>query len=88
MFFMNHACLFVRIDLYIFIFPHFAGIIAEKDYNQQYTEMLAIALARDDVELSPEVAGPYLFNAGYMAKSKYARLGEIVQRAKDIRGKR
>lgn len=65
-----------------------AGIIAEKDYNQQYTEMLAIALARADVELSPEVAGPYLFNAGYMAKSKYARLGEIVQRAKDIRGKR
>ena len=50
--------------------------------------MLAIALARADVELSPEVAGPYLFNAGYMAKSKYARLGEIVQRAKDIRGKR
>ena len=65
-----------------------AGIIAEKDYSQQYTEMLAIALARDGVELKPEVAGPYLFNAGYMAKSKYARLDEIVQRAKEIRGMR
>ena len=65
-----------------------AGIIAEKDYNQQYAEMLAIALAREDVELSPEVAGNFLFNAGYMAKSKYARLDEIVGQAIEIRGTR
>lgn len=29
-----------------------AGIIAEKDFNKKYNEMLAIALARTDVELS------------------------------------
>lgn len=50
--------------------------------------MLAIAIARTDVELSPEVTGQYLFNTGYMAKSKYAKLSEIVQRAFDIREKR
>lgn len=56
-----------------------AGIIAEKDFNKKYNEMLAIALARTDVELSSEVIGQYLFNTGYMAKSKYAKLGEIAQ---------
>lgn len=31
--------------------------------------MLAIAIARTDVELVPEVIGQYLFNTGYMAKA-------------------
>lgn len=65
-----------------------AGIIAEKDFNKKYTEMLAIALARADVELSPEVIGQYLFDTGYMAKSKYAKLGEIAQRALELRKER
>lgn len=65
-----------------------AGIIAEKDFNKKYNEMLAIALARTDVELSSEVIGQYLFNAGYMAKSKYAKLGEIAQRASELRKER
>ena len=65
-----------------------AGIIAEKDFNKKYNEMLAIALARTDVELSSEVIGQYLFNTGYMAKSKYAKLGEIAQRASELREKR
>lgn len=65
-----------------------AGIIAEKDFNRKYNEMLAIALARTDVELSPEVIGQYLFNTGYMAKSKYAKLGEIAQRALKLRKER
>lgn len=64
-----------------------AGIIAEKNFNKKYSEMLAIALARTDVELSPEVIGKYLFNTGYMAKSKYAKLGEIAQRAFELRKK-
>ena len=62
-----------------------AGIIAEKDFNKSYPEMLAIELARSDVELKTESVGTYLFNTGYMAKSKYAKLGDIVQRAKEIR---
>ena len=65
-----------------------AGIIAEKNFNKKYNEMLVIALARTDVELSPEVIGQYLFNTGYMAKSKYAKLGEIAQRASELREKR
>lgn len=65
-----------------------AGIIAEKGFNKKYNEMLAVALARTDVELSPEVIGQYLFNTGYMAKSKYAMLGEIAQRALEIRKER
>lgn len=65
-----------------------AGIIAEKNFNKEYNEMLVIALARTDVELSPEVIGQYLFNTGYMAKSKYAKLGEIAQRASELREKR
>lgn len=65
-----------------------AGIIAEKDFNKKYNEMLAIALARTDVELSSEVVGQYLFNTGYMAKSKYAKLGEIAQRASELRKER
>ena len=65
-----------------------AGIIAEKNFNKKYNEMLAIALARTDVELSSEVIGQYLFNTGYMAKSKYAKLGEIAQRASELRKER
>lgn len=65
-----------------------AGIIAKKDFNKNYSEMLANALARTDVELSPEVIGRYLFNTGYMAKSKYAKLGEIAQRASNLRKER
>lgn len=65
-----------------------AGIIAEKDFNKKYNEMLAIALARTDVELSQEIIGQYLFNTGYMAKSKYAKLGEIAQRASGLRKER
>ena len=62
-----------------------AGIIAEKDFNKKYSEMLAIALARTDVELTTEVIGQYLFNTGYMAKSKYGRLFEIAHRAAELR---
>ena len=65
-----------------------AGIIAEKDFNKKYNEMLAIALARTDVELSPQVAGQYLFNTGYLAKSKYVNLSEISQRAIELRKER
>ena len=65
-----------------------AGIIAEKNFNKKYNEMLAIALARTDVELVPEVIGQYLFNTGYMAKRKYAKLGEIAQWASELRKER
>ncbi len=65
-----------------------AGIIAEKDFNKSYNEMLAIALSRSDIELVPAIIGQYLFNTGYMAKSKYAKLDEIAQRASELRKER
>lgn len=65
-----------------------AGIIAEKNFNKAYSEMLAIAVARADADLSTESIGQYLFNTGYVAKSKYAELGEIAQRASELRKER
>lgn len=65
-----------------------AGIIAEMDFDKKYNEMLAIALARTNVELSSEVIGQYLFDTGYMAKRKYAKLAEIAQRASELRKER
>lgn len=62
-----------------------AGIIVDKNFNVKYNEMLATAVARTNVELSPEVIGQYLFNTGYLAKRKYANLGEIAQRAMELR---
>ncbi len=62
-----------------------AGIIAEKDYNKRYEEMLAIELARSGIELKPEVAETYLFNAGYIAKSKYSKIGVLIQQANELR---
>jgi hypothetical protein len=62
-----------------------AGIIAEKDFDKKYIEMLAIAVARTSVKLSPDTIGQYLFDAGYMAKSKYGRLDEIAQQAEKLR---
>lgn len=65
-----------------------AGIIAEKDCDKPYIEMLAIALARSDLNLTSENAGRYLFQTGYMAKSKYGRMDEIVQLAQKLREER
>lgn len=65
-----------------------AGIIAERDFNRDYNEMLAIALARTNVDLSPEVVGQHLFNTGYLAKSKYAKLSDIAQQALKLRKER
>lgn len=62
-----------------------AGIIAEKSYDKSYVEMLAIALAGAKVELNEEEIGMYLFQTGYMAKSKFGRLGEIAERARELR---
>lgn len=64
------------------------GIIAEKDYDRKYDDMLAIALARSDIDLDSGSAGQYLFDNGYLAKTKYAALGRITEQAKQIRKER
>ncbi len=65
-----------------------AGVIAKKELDKKYDEMMAIALARENVELSPEAAGQYLFDSGYLAKRKYSKLPEITQMASELREKR
>ena len=62
-----------------------AGIIAKKKNNKSYFEMLAIALASAKIDLNEEEIGLYLFQKGYMAKRKYASLGEIAERARELR---
>ena len=58
------------------------GIIAEKDYDRKYDDMLAIALARSDIDLDSGSAGRYLFDNGYLAKTKYAALDRITEQNK------
>lgn len=64
------------------------GIIAEKDYNKKYDDMLVIAAARSGVELSPEAVGKYLSETGYMTKSKFSRLDDITKKASELRKER
>lgn len=52
------------------------GIIAEKDYAADYTEMLARAAARSRVLLTPEAVGRYLSDAGYIGRSDPPRAGQ------------
>lgn len=62
-----------------------AGIITEKDFGKSYPEMLAIAAARSDIELSPEAIGQYLFQNGYAAKSKFSQLSDVAAMAQTLR---
>ena len=62
-----------------------AGIIADKEYNKDYKEMLAIVAAKPGIALDAETIGKYLNQAGYLAKSKYGNLEQIAEMAKAIR---
>ena len=64
------------------------GIIAEKGYDKKYDDMLSIALARADIDLESASIGQYLFDTGYLAKTKYAALEKITEQAKQIRKER
>lgn len=62
-----------------------AGIIVKKSSKLKYKDMLAIVASKADVPLTVESVGAYLCSAGYLAKSKYAGLGDIVDQAKVLR---
>ena len=62
-----------------------AGIIAENDVTDGYTELLARAAARAKIELSMEAVGQYYFETGYMGKRSFADLESTVERAKALR---
>ena len=62
-----------------------AGIIAENDVTDGYTELLARAAARAKIELGMETVGQYYFETGYMGKRSFADLESTVERAKALR---
>lgn len=64
------------------------GIISERDNIKKYDDMLAIAVARSSVNLSLDDVGKYLFENGYMAKSKFVKLNEIINTASELRKER
>lgn len=62
-----------------------AGAVVEASIDWDYNEILAQAVARAQIELEPDVIGQYLYETGYMARSKFNTLSEIAERAKEIR---
>lgn len=65
-----------------------AGAVVESSIDWDYNEILAQAVARSGIELESEVIGLYLYETGYMARSKFNLLSEIGERAKEIREER
>lgn len=47
-----------------------------------YQEIMAQAVAYDNIELSEESVGKFLYEAGYMARSKFGGIKDIAERAK------
>lgn len=62
-----------------------AGAIVDKDISWDYQEIMARAVARSGIDLEGETIGKYLYDTGFMARSKFGGLGEIAERAKIIR---
>lgn len=61
------------------------GIIVEKSLNRSYDELLAETAANADIELTEEAVGTYLFDNGYISKSKSSNIMTIVANAAQIR---
>lgn len=62
-----------------------AGAVVESDIDWDYNELLAQAVARSKIELDPDTVGQYLYETGYMARSKFNMLSDIAERAQQIR---
>ena len=62
-----------------------AGAVVEANIDWDYNELLAQAIARTKIELNLDTAGKYLYETGYMARSKCNILSDIVKRAQQIR---
>lgn len=60
-----------------------AGAIAESKYS--YNDVLALSLSESNLDFTEESAGDYLFQKGLMAKRKYYKLGEIINKAAEIK---
>ncbi|MEH2960230.1 hypothetical protein [Candidatus Merdisoma sp. JLR.KK006] len=61
------------------------GAIVACDINWDYKELLSHVAAQANIKLEKEQVGKYLFDTGYMARSKFNWLDDIIDRAKQIR---
>lgn len=61
------------------------GIIAEKSLNKSYDELLAETAANAEIDLTEEAVGTYLFDNGYISKSRSSNIKTIVSNAAQIR---
>lgn len=62
-----------------------AGAIVSCKIDWDYKELLSHAVARANIKLEKEIIGKYLFETGYMARSKFNWLDDIAEKAKQIR---
>ncbi len=61
------------------------GAIIRRSCLLSYAEIMEDAVARADLELDVPNALAFLCDSGYLGKRSYTKIGELIQRAKDIR---
>lgn len=62
-----------------------AGAIVDRLITWDYQEIMAQAVARSKIELEEDLIRKFLYDTGYMARSKFGGINEIADRAKIIR---
>lgn len=62
-----------------------AGIIAKKEVNLAYVDMLAITALRSGLDLRADIIGEYLYNNGYIARRRGTILNNTVEKAIQMR---
>lgn len=61
------------------------GAVVESNIDWDYNELLAQAVVRAKIEIKPDTVGKYLYETGYMARSRFNMLSDITKRAQQIR---
>lgn len=62
-----------------------AGIIAKKEVELSFADMLAVVAANSNLDLNAELIGQYLYDNGYVARRKMPLIDTAVEKAKRIR---
>lgn len=62
-----------------------AGALIDKSIMWDYQEIMAQAVARSKIVLDDDIIGRFLYDTGYMARSKFGGIKDIAERAKIIR---
>lgn len=62
-----------------------AGSIVKKDCELDYHEIMALSVAKSDVELVEDEVFNYLIATGYLARRQYSDIDDLIERAEAIR---